>query len=654
MKSLTFKKFNIEGFGPFKRSHTLDLETTVDHPMLLVEGMNGCGKTTFLISLQIALFGKKIFPKSERKQYETLITDLSRKDISNSPRLCAEIAFNDATGEHVYRVARTWDLKKTFREHVVITKNGHSTNMTVEEWDELVDAYLPAELADMFFFDGEKIEQMANPSRLPAILKKATEAFLGIHEIDTLYNDTIAFERRAISRIKAEDTDSDADLKEFTQLQDEIKNLEEQIDQATISAASKTSFLDRIQKEYDTFKAEADRKGLAMYEQSVALRSQYETINEELQLAKSHLIEAISNQYLPISRLTTLFSNLLSRHKKEKQLSILAQTNKAILDHDDRLLKLLLSALPLAQSVIEEIFEKEQDSLKQENHVTRNLVPMMSNESLQEKINLAIQARDKAKAVVNHLEGKLAEIQKAIDAIPPEEQVQLILNEEHKWQTALTNAKLDVEFSSEKIQQLNGKLTRIKQHMNVVEERLRNSYKGNAKIKAALEASKRVRSVLNIYKERLLAHKAKWLSESISAHYKRLMRKQALIDSVEINPVSYEVTVKLSSGDNLPMPRLSAGERQLLATAVLSALIGERSCSFPVVVDTPLARLDKSHRSNMVKDFYATVSHQVMVLSTDEEITGKLKDESTQFIRRGYRFIYDDIEQCSNVEEMVL
>lgn len=654
MKTLTFKRFSIEALGPFKEAQTIDLETSTEKPMLLVEGMNGCGKTTFLLSLQIALFGKKIFPKSEKKKYEALIKDLSRKDVLTNPRLTAEFAFKDTSGEHIYRIARTWDLKKTFHEHVVIWLNGHPSTMTVEEWDELVDTYLPAELADMFFFDGEKIEQMANPERLPAILKKATEAFLGINEIDALHNDTIAFERRALLRMKKDDSDTDTDLADFHKMQDEGKELEAQIESEFISLGNRQNTYDQAVKEYDAFKVEADRKGLAMYEQSVALRAKYETINQQLEEAKSNLIASISNQYLPLSRVSKLLQNLMDCHEKESMAGNATATKKAILAHDKRLLEALYDALPLASTIIDEVFARERQTLGTEIIENPILVPMLSNDALKEKINQAVRNRDAAKESVNQLEEKLLNVQKAIDSIPPEEQIQLILQKENEWQTKVMNAKLEVDFTKEKIAQMESRLLRVQQHMNSLEDRLRSSYKGNAKIKAALQASKRVRSVLTIFKDRLLAHKADWLSQSISSHFKRLMRKRALIESVKIDPNSYNVTVYMQSGDALPMSRLSAGERQLLATAVLSSLIGERPVSIPVVVDTPLARLDKSHRSSMVTSFYATVSHQVMVLSTDEEIRGKLKDETTQYISHGYRLVYNDQEQCTTIEEMAL
>lgn len=650
MKTLTFKSIGIEAFGPFKKITTIALGTNSNKPMLLIEGMNGCGKTTLLLSLQIALFGKKVFPKSEKKKYETLIRDLARKDVQTPPCLCAEFGFHDASGEHVYQITRTWDLKENFHEHTGIRYNGQSTSMTIEEWDEMVNTYLPAELADMFFFDGEKIEQMANPDRLPAILKKATEAFLGIHEIDALFQDTIAFERRAISRMKSENCHIDTDLTDFNKMQEEEKTLEQRIEAESIALGEKQNAYDIAVKQFDSFKAEADRQGLAMYEKSITLKSNYETISQELDQAKSKLVEAVSNQFLPLSRLSQLLQDLMDRHEKES----MAGNVKVLIAHDSRLLESLYKALPLCKDVIDEIFSDEHKALGVDAVGESILARMPSNDALKERIDQAVQNRNLAQKVVHQLEQKLTNIQKAIDSIPPEEQVQLILQREKEQQTSVTKAKLELEFGKEKIAQLEFRLMRVRQHSNAVEERLRTSYKGNAKTQAALQASKRVRGVLTVYKDRLLAHKAKWLSQNITSHFKRLMRKQSLIDSVQIDPCSYEVTLFMQSGDALPMGRLSAGERQLLATAVLNSLIGERAVSIPVVVDTPLARLDKSHRSSLVNSFYATVSHQVIVFSTDEEIQGKLKVETSKYISRGYRLIYNDQKQCTSVEEMVL
>jgi DNA sulfur modification protein DndD len=101
------------------------------------------------------------------------------------------------------------------------------------------------------------------------------------------------------------------------------------------------------------------------------------------------------------------------------------------------------------------------------------------------------------------------------------------------------------------------------------------------------------------------------------------------------------------------MERLSAGERQLLAVSVLSALIRERKGRFPVVVDTPLARLDRTHREALIRRFFAKVSHQVLVLSTDEEVEGTVFDEMVKHTSAAYQIDFSDEHHSSTFGPLI-
>lgn len=650
MKTLTFKKIDIEAFGAFKHPQEVNLATSVDKPMILVEGMNGCGKTTFLTALQIVLFGDRLFQKSV---YESLIEDLARKDVDQVPRIRAEIAFTDSEGEHSYIISRAWHLPpRKFHEYVYIAATDKSENLTIDEWNDLVDQYLPVELADMFFFDGEKIEQMANPSRLPLILKTATQAFLGVKEIDTLFNDTVALERRTVGKNRQERGDVDGDVARLKEIQAEIKLHEDEMERLVLRLGEAQLEYDKAEKAVALFKLEAERKGLSLYKQSVLLKEQFAMVNEALEKARADLIAAVANEYLPLARLTTLMTKMLERQKIESNAAHAKETLAFVKAHDQRLLERVQKAYPQALSLIREFLKDEKKLIEENQSEEKLLKPMLPANLLRERIEKAVDARDVAKERVEQLEEKLRLVQANIDAIPSDDQISIILEEENTVEKELARTQAKQKFIKDEQERISGQLAKLRSQESSLEDLLRNSYKGTAKTQAMLAAGKRVRSVLKIYKDRLLAHKAQWLSSAITQHYLRLMRKQSLVHAVEVDPVTYDVSVKMLNGETLPMLRLSAGERQLLATAVLSALIGQRSCSFPVVVDTPLARLDRSHRMNMVKNFYATVSHQVMVLSTDEEITGVLKDEAMQHVRHGYRLVYDENEQATNIKEM--
>jgi DNA sulfur modification protein DndD len=80
----------------------------------------------------------------------------------------------------------------------------------------------------------------------------------------------------------------------------------------------------------------------------------------------------------------------------------------------------------------------------------------------------------------------------------------------------------------------------------------------------------------------------------------------------------------------------SAGERQIFAMALYQSLAEIRTAELPFVIDTPLARIDREHRKNILANFFARLPGQVIILSTDEEING----ESISLIREKMSDIY--------------
>ena len=69
----------------------------------------------------------------------------------------------------------------------------------------------------------------------------------------------------------------------------------------------------------------------------------------------------------------------------------------------------------------------------------------------------------------------------------------------------------------------------------------------------------------------------------------------------------------------------------------------------PVVIDTPMARLDSAHRNNFINKYLPNASTQVIVLSTDEEIYGKYLDDIQSYVNTYYTLIYNESEQCSSI-----
>jgi DNA sulfur modification protein DndD len=137
------------------------------------------------------------------------------------------------------------------------------------------------------------------------------------------------------------------------------------------------------------------------------------------------------------------------------------------------------------------------------------------------------------------------------------------------------------------------------------------------------------------------------LEDIILDSFHQLIRKEHLINRIEIDPDSYTLTLYTPTHEKLPPETLSAGERQLLAVSVLWGLSRASGRPLPAIIDTPLSRLDGKHRKNLVDNYFHQASHQVILLSTDEEINKKYYRDLKPAIGREYHIFYDE-EKCSS------
>src|SRR5207247_8647693 len=105
------------------------------------------------------------------------------------------------------------------------------------------------------------------------------------------------------------------------------------------------------------------------------------------------------------------------------------------------------------------------------------------------------------------------------------------------------------------------------------------------------------------------------LEENVVYYYRQLCRKTDLSLEITIDPSTFDVDLKAANGAPIARDQLSAGEKQIFAIALLWALARTSGRALPIVIDTPLARLDRDHRRALVEQYFPIVSHQVIVLS---------------------------------------
>lgn len=646
MAKITITSVSIENLGPFRERQQIDFGVSPGRPVILVKALNGSGKTTLLTALQVGLYGQKALPSLRRSEYEQLMAGLQRRDASGPGVVEIGIVVEISGGRRHLNVRREWSSRGDgILENISVFEKDNLELDFSHTWDEFIGSILPAELVQLFLFDGEKIEALANPDRLPDLLKRATEVFLGIGGIDALGNDLKALERRAALKNKTNSAEFEEARSSIANWKNQANELETRIQRLTQEQASARNAVEQAQIALERYSAEAKRKGLMAYEQAASIRNDVIVAGKTVSSARADLATAMSDPVLPITWLTSLWQTYRDAWDADQQARHAKLLGQEFKKRDQR----VLSALPanLSKAAIEAVKRALDQDLKTYSvnrkgagHRLRDAPPRDVERELEIGRRQVRRSLDALRAAQNQLD----KAEQHIGQIPAEEQVSNILLDLQERSKAVAAAEAQLLTLTQQLTEVQSNLAHVRVRQNAAEERLGREFRDQSLEAKSLEASARTRKVLSVFKDRLLASKAQWLSDMITTEFRNLLRKRNLIASVVVDPATYQVLIKDNKQQELPMERLSAGERQLLAISVLSALIKERKGRFPVVVDTPLARLDQQHRSTLIKRFFATVSHQVVVLSTDKEVDGAAYEALSPFTNAEYSFDFDDEE----------
>ena len=153
------------------------------------------------------------------------------------------------------------------------------------------------------------------------------------------------------------------------------------------------------------------------------------------------------------------------------------------------------------------------------------------------------------------------------------------------------------------------------------------------------------------FRATVLERKIRLIENLILDSFRQLLRKKDLLTAIKIDPETYNMSLLGRNGEDVPADRLSAGERQLLAVSTLWGLAQASGRAMPIVIDTPMARLDSEHRTHLVKNYFPNASHQVVILSTDEEIDDKYYPQIKSRVSHSYELSYCDKKQSSVINK---
>ena len=641
---MIIKRLEMHNFGVYAGDNQFVFEG--DKPIVLIGGMNGRGKTTFLEAVLIALYGSNSFAYTESKyksyaQYLRSFVNKSAEDKCCSVVLEFEI-FNGDVERYV--IKREWDtLTKKTEERIKVYKDGTLNEFLTNNWPLFVENILPSALSSFFFFDGEKIAEMAVDNSNNQ-LKNAIRAMLGITVLDVLENDI----SRNIKRIHKENSSSEtADgvqklRDEKDEAADQLRSIEEQIEQAEIILTEDTNKLDELHHLYAVKGGNAVEKKQSIMQNRASLKAQL--ISEEERLY------SISAEVLPLLMVSDLVSDIKLQATDE---------------HNDSILRQAVSQLEVLLTDFEESYSGDTKASKDFYEYVRSQTADDCVESVYELSDQALfqvnelvetkitEARDLTEEILvskRKLEKQISEQDSYLTLDINEKELQSIFSKIKKVEKKIVEDKVVLSKLDQKRASANARVMSTTAEFNKYVEAYLATAEMIDSTERTLKYSNMALQILDRYQVELQKRKADLLSNTITECCKKLANKKNLINRIEMDPES--LNVKYVSGDGLEVGRdsLSAGEQQLMVISILWALAICSKKKLPVIIDTPLSRLDSLHRAALIKTYFPNAGEQTIILSTDSEIDSKYYQLMKDDIGDEFTLNYDERTKSTSIE----
>ena len=642
---MIIKKLKLHNFGVYASTNIFEFEGK--KPIVLIGGMNGRGKTTFLEAILLALYGSNSFAYNESnyKSYGQYLKSFVNV-ADGSLQTYVDLEFSmDSEGEERYCIHREWtgDKKRTV-EKIEVYKNNSYNQFLTDNWTMFIENILPSGLSNFFFFDGEKIAELA-VEKTSSQMKESIKTLLGISVLDLLQSDL----GRIINRtVKNQVENSEAN---------EVELLRDKKAKAMLNLQTVDLELGKLEEKKALLQQKLDMKK----QEYVAKGGDIVTQRQELYQKRAEILSKIENfkEQLVADAASELPLILVKEYLRNIR-------ENAEIEQDNKMLEIALKKMNRFSADYKEHNEQDSEAIsrfmkfvnnKSTGHfniVSYNLSDsalfklqvLLDEQLLSTKLNVLDRQKclEKMQAEANQLDNYLA-----VDI--DEKEIAKIYKEIKVLEQKLIELNVLIERKNSERKTRNGELISITSLFNKKVEKYLKKMELNDDSERIIKYSHMANAILEEYKVRLQKNKIAVVAETMTACYKKLANKKNLIERIYMDPVTLDLKYLDYNGFEVNKESLSAGEKQLMVISLLWSLALCSKKKLPVIIDTPLSRLDSSHRESLIQIYFPQASEQTIILSTDSEIDQNYHEMMKYNIGDEFTLMYDDISKSTTIQK---
>ena len=661
-------KLTLNDVGLFRGRQTITLTPNTSKPIILIGGMNGAGKTTLLDAVRLCLYGKRALGSrvSLNEYHDYLSEIIHRNPVANSPLDCASVSLEfeyARDGEkRRYTVERLWKRQRgreSVKEVLTIYENDRlNTEFEAGYWQDYINELVPIGVSQFFFFDGENVRRLVDDSGHDAFLRESIKALFGLNLVERLQSDLHIYSNRLVKRDSPESVQE-----EIAEVELEIENFQSSLADVEVESEKTTTRVDELENEIEQQEHRLATEGGNYAQQRGNLKQQQEQLQTDIEDLENK-IRVQCEELFPFALVPEKLKRLKVQFLKELQLDEWESKNRALKTHNDLLLERLPSEAfwadtSLKPAQISEVQDKFALLLTKQLECPEELRGFKKIrerspaeydcilEWIDACLNKVPQEFRELNDALKITRSELKKVESALQKVPPEDVLKPIIEGLSELNKTLGQLQKQKQNIDETIRLLTDQIEEAERKRDML-------YRTQQLRQADIKRPKRVedvQSVLAAYTAQLTQAKIVTLSDAVVEGFNQLSHKPDRIKRVELDPQTFAVTLYDTYNRSISKDELSAGEQQIYTTALLWGLAKTSSKPLPMILDTPLGRLDTIHRQLLVEHYFPYVSHQVVLLSTDTEIVGHLLSLLKPYISHTFHLAYRQTEEHTTIEE---
>ena len=639
-------QLTLRDFGLFFGQHTFSLTPRIKYrkrrTVVLIGGKNGTGKTTILEAVRLCLYGSRsLGNRVSRQEYHEYLASTVHHGQGTLLELKQAFVALDFEHSHNgeknhYHVERRWEVRRSTKEPI----RESLSDFEAEHWQDFLNELIPIGLSQLFFFDGEKIQGLAEDASSPLFLSDAIKSLLGVDLVDQLGSDLkIYLNRRR----------KDSGTEELTQTIDATEKQQQDIDsRLSLAKEAKSTLEEQIAELESQITLEEERlakEGGSYARKRENLKAQQARLTQQIADLENQIREACAGLF-PFALIPSLCEQLKSQLTREDEHEKQSSAYKAL----EQVLKTSAD-----DDLWEQVANRFEEQFGKRDAVgeieRRHALPLSESRQLLQWLEQCLttvpaQSR-RIGQQYEECNRRLHQIETALGRIPSDEVLKPLMQRLTSLNQQVGGLQTQLKNETDNIQSLAHQWKELQREL----DRLHESQSDIQADRQRAVLVEGVRSVLNAYSAKLTRAKVEVLMDAVAECFAVLCRKKSMVQRIHVDPRTFATALFDRQDRLIPKEELSAGEKQIYAISLLWGLAKASGRPLPMIIDTPLGRLDSEHRGRMIKHYFPDASHQVVVLSTDTELDKQNFERLSPHVSHAYHLEFNELAGCTEVEE---